>query len=309
MKTVFGNSELFHHFGRQGEGHNSKASMSFGGSVAYSYGTAIGQLVGPTDGIRSIVFNDGSYSVTTSKHQRELQQAMTWLDKAYFCPEVPWGIKNLAEYWRDNPKLLREQFNKKIHEAHRARVQWKKENYWHTARNYQAFSVLLGDLFPKKKLQPLPTLEAGISTELFAKVTAEVDKADKLYWANEKRKKTIERKKGLAKLKEWRAGTISTYHLPWDVRKPVMLRVVGDEIETSLGAIVPVKFYWPVRKKIQAVMKRGEYWHRNGKSIHVGVYNVDRIEPNGTVHIGCHEVAYGEIARIECDIPTELTGV
>lgn len=77
-----------------------------------------------------------------------------------------------------------------------------------------------------------------------------------------------------------------------------MLRVVGDEAQTSLGARFPVS---PARRGlafIHTVRESGREHVRNGHTIHLGHYVIDRIEPDGTVHAGCHVVKWDEIERI-----------
>ena len=78
-----------------------------------------------------------------------------------------------------------------------------------------------------------------------------------------------------------------------------MLRVKGDEVETSLGARFPVSHARKGLVLVESVMARGEDWQRNGKTCHLGVYQVERIERDGTVHAGCHVVKWEAIQRIK----------
>jgi hypothetical protein len=77
-----------------------------------------------------------------------------------------------------------------------------------------------------------------------------------------------------------------------------MLRVVGDEVQTSLGARFPVSHARCALVLIHKVRETGQEYVRNSHTIHLGHYVIDRIESDGTVHAGCHVVKWEEIERI-----------
>jgi len=97
-----------------------------------------------------------------------------------------------------------------------------------------------------------------------------------------------------AKIANWRAGA-HIYGLPYEL--PTMLRIKGDKIETSKGAEFPVEHGKRAFPIIAELRERGQGWHRNGHSIHLGHFAIDEIEPNGAVHAGCHIVEWPEIER------------
>lgn len=75
------------------------------------------------------------------------------------------------------------------------------------------------------------------------------------------------------------------------------LRVYGDELQTSWGATVPLGHAVKVFRFVKLCRERGESWRRNGKTIRVGHFQVDAIEPNGDFVAGCHRFAWDEIER------------
>ena len=77
-----------------------------------------------------------------------------------------------------------------------------------------------------------------------------------------------------------------------------MLRVVGDEVETSLGARFPVAHAKLGLAFVRKVRASGQEYVRNGHTIHLGNYVIDRIDSDGSVHAGCHVVRWEEIERI-----------
>jgi len=79
---------------------------------------------------------------------------------------------------------------------------------------------------------------------------------------------------------------------------PTMLRISGDEVETSLGARFPVTHAVKALRFVRLVKAKGEAWHSNGHTIHLGHYKLDEIDAEGNVKAGCHRVSYEEIERI-----------
>jgi hypothetical protein len=99
-------------------------------------------------------------------------------------------------------------------------------------------------------------------------------------------------------IEQWRAGEYYRVTLPHGL--PDMLRVSKDRqsVETSRGVSFPISHAKRGLALVRAVRERGETWHTNGKTCRLGHYQIDRIEPNGTVKAGCHTVRYSEIERI-----------
>ena len=107
---------------------------------------------------------------------------------------------------------------------------------------------------------------------------------------------------------KWRAGLYSgcLYEVP------VMLRIDGDEVVTSRGARFPVSHAKRALAFIRKVHESGQAYVRNGHTIHLGPYVVDRVELDGTVKAGCHVVSWEEIERIAPaidSIPISVTAV
>jgi hypothetical protein len=97
------------------------------------------------------------------------------------------------------------------------------------------------------------------------------------------------------RIQRFRAGDSNVSYIPGI---SPMLRVVGDEVQTSLGARLPVSHARLGLAFIHKVRESGQEYVRNGHTIHLGNYVIDRIEVDGTVHAGCHVVRWEEIERI-----------
>jgi hypothetical protein len=75
-----------------------------------------------------------------------------------------------------------------------------------------------------------------------------------------------------------------------------MLRVNGEQIETSLGARIPLAAAPMVWNLVQRALGAGgfEPSHALGR-LKLGDYPLDRIDADGTLHAGCHAIPYSEL--------------
>lgn len=72
----------------------------------------------------------------------------------------------------------------------------------------------------------------------------------------------------------------------------------GENLETSQGASVPWTHAVRAFRFLKLCKERGETFARNGRTIRVGHYQVDRINADGSFVAGCHRFAWSEIERL-----------
>jgi hypothetical protein len=75
----------------------------------------------------------------------------------------------------------------------------------------------------------------------------------------------------------------------------VLLRVNGEQIETSQGARIPLSHAPRLWRIIEAVRASGQPYVRNGHTVHAGEFAIDRIDPDGTLRAGCHTIPHSEL--------------
>lgn len=76
------------------------------------------------------------------------------------------------------------------------------------------------------------------------------------------------------------------------------MRIAGDTLETSHGASVPLAHAIKAFRFIKLCRERGETFHRNGRTIRVGHFQVDSIDAEGNFRAGCHYFTWPEIERV-----------
>ena len=116
-------------------------------------------------------------------------------------------------------------------------------------------------------------------------------KAAKVKAAKDKRKAERESKDKIA---DWREGFFVS--LPYNL--DIMLRVQGDQVQTSQGATFPISHALKAYKLIKACHDQSREFKKNGRSIKLGYFEIDKIETNGNVKAGCHYIKYDEIDQM-----------
>lgn len=96
---------------------------------------------------------------------------------------------------------------------------------------------------------------------------------------------------------KWRDGD-SSIAVTKAVRSLTLLRREGGEIVTTKGARFPVEHARKAFLLVRTVRRIKEPWQRNGRTIHVGHYELDSIDAEGNVVAGCNRVEFSEIERL-----------
>ncbi len=298
QRQIFPSSEIPHLWMHQvqEEARNSNGTLYFSGPTIYSYGShfPISRHVANKHGKKAILFTTASYSVTTSGHCSAVRSAIPSGTPVFNVPsvETSWGgdpshRKNLESYVTRATQALEK--------AARARKQYSVNGYYREAIatrdeaiRYAEFFCLKAPKFPKFPAKhKLDNLRRELAA-LAAQRAAEARKREQ-----EAQRRRLEEAR--EQIERFRAGdptTRTVYGIP------PMLRIVGDEVQTSLGASFPIEHARLGLRAVRKVRATGEEYRRNGHTIHLGHYAIDRIEPNGTVHAGCHVVKWDEIELI-----------
>jgi hypothetical protein len=293
MRHVYPNNEIPHLWAHQSqdEARNSTGSFYFNGPTIYSYGShfPIARHITNERGERAVLFTTAHHSVTTSGHCSAVARAIP--------PNVPvFRVPHLLDSWGDLPNHADnvESYVRRISEllgkAKRARV----NRDWHQRealglreqlQGYVAFFDLSNVAVPES--DELGALQSWIAAHQEDERRRREEAARV---AEEKR-----RREQADRIQRFYAGDPDASYIPGI--SPI-LRVVGDEVQTSLGARFPVSHARLGLAFVRKARESGQEYVRNGHTVHLGNYVIDRIETDGTVHAGCHVVRWEEIERI-----------
>jgi len=118
-----------------------------------------------------------------------------------------------------------------------------------------------------------------------------VEKRERL---RRQRNEAKRRREALERLQKWVDGEID--YCPG--YGPIRLRIVGDELQTSHGARVPLAHAIKAFRFIRRLHDKGQVYERNGHTVHLGHFALDAVDERGNVTAGCHHVAWDEIERV-----------
>lgn len=284
MKTVFTNSEVCHVWAqqRQYEGRNGTGSIFFRGGTIYSYGEHFPMARILREHGFVALLNSDSYSVTTSRHQNTVYWAVNHMR----CFHVPNVMASGKKQHKKNYQYLIADYKRCLKKAAATRT-W--QGMW--LDNAQKALDSANEYTKLFKLGYRQKAFEYDEKELKAALARERKQARKRNAARREKEEKEYRKQ----LAAWRAGGYRGHLLS---RRGVMLRVKGDNVETTRGASFPVKHAeraWPL---ILACRKKTREFVTNGKTIHLGHYQIDKIDVNGNVRAGCHNVKFIEIQRV-----------
>lgn len=289
MRTVLDNSMVAHVWAQQNQsyGRNGNGSFYFEGATIYSYGRhfPIAKFLDS----KTVLLTTDTYSNTTQRHVSLVRGAMPESVDVFNVPQIDislesrWAENNNVHHG-ENLSSYRERILAALGKADRAR----SYRYLHVseAERLGAQAVAYAERFG---LDWQPVGEG----ELAAHKANEVEHRKALTKAKKEREER-ERITLAEKVEKWRNGEnvyIQAY-------PDTLLRVVGDEVQTSKGARFPVGDAVKAYRLVCAVRARGAEWRRNGQRMPVGAFELDLISAKGDVKAGCHFVRWAEIEKV-----------
>lgn len=292
MKKVFRSAEVAHIWAQQNqyEGRNAGNTMFFRDKSIYSYGShfEMARFVKPDVVLRTT----RSYSVTTSKHLSYVWRALSNKQKLFDVP----SFDDHAE----NGHYLAREVRELIDATNRARtgIKYKLEEI---SRRTSAARAYLAAF--KKEMTVTARNEIKRLDKDFHKVLTQ-DRIDTLKAREKENEKRAEVRHAAARARreeqeklnslavqdyfeKWKAGE-GTYS--WKFQNlPVALRIIGETIETSHGATVPLLAARELWDKLQ----RREPLH----GMTLGSYTVQGLS-GSILTVGCHQIPVKEVFRM-----------
>jgi hypothetical protein len=294
-KQVHDNDMVAHLWANQSQdsARSNNGNFWFEGAVLYSYRTPIARLVtvppefcGAGAGgnrLVALITSEG-YSPTTGRHKHDARSAASHLP-VFEVPSL--GVTGGRHREPGNGREI----------DHAANVAYLVEGYTSRIDMLKRQTRALGDGWQREHLFALRD-DVFCYCDAFEIARPELQPRPRLSrksWRNtpSARKRT---KKARAYLEDWRAGRVAAiayYHSSVDIA----LRVKGDTVETSRGAVVPLE---DARRLFPIVARQ----RAKGQDIifdapvRVGLFMVSKIDANGDLTAGCHFIKWTEIERL-----------
>lgn len=300
QKHVFATGEIPHLWAHrtQDDARNKQGNLYFTRDTIYSYGShfPIARHVTNEAGERAVLFTTSTYSVTTLSHCSAVRSAIPSGIPVFHVSNVCHGKYSGSELTADdhvgNLADYAERVEKDLITSARARSSHTKEwNHQQAVRlRQEAFDYCAFFGLPTPSIPEVPALDS----EALAAIRKREGKraAEKAERTKRQRAEAIARQQEL--ITKWRGREYNGCF--YDI--PVMLRIDGDDVVTSRGARFPVSHAKRALAFVRKIRESGQAYVRNGRTIHLGHYSIDRIEADGTVKAGCHIVSWLEIERL-----------
>jgi len=248
-------------------------------SVLVSYSTDIA-MVKIVRGKTIALHLDESWSNTTSGHQSSARRATSHLPCFY-----------VATF--DNHKANLADYKQRIIDAAKAAKMARSHKEWKT-NSLVALVKQANEYTTTFNLATRFSIPADCDVEkMIAEGRAAKIKENAAREITREKQQEQARKDTAEAIGKWIAG--EPVYLPY-IRN-AYLRIIGDTVETSHGARVPIEHVKRAMPIVLRIIERGEIYQRNGHTIHLGDYAIDRIDADGTVVVGCHQFAKDEVVR------------
>lgn len=277
-----------HQTGKARKGFN----MFYEGRTIYSYGYhfPIATLVEDATGRTVVLRNSAGYSVSTAKHKSYVWAACTHLP-SFEVPHL--GVRDmlLPARHRDNFEHHVKAARELVEKAARARKHgdWHLEQACRHLATANAYSDAFALGFTHVTLDTLGVAVAELEARLAAaREEREAARREEMAarYAREEERRTA-----------WLSGDANGWH-GTALDGTALLRVKGDNLETSQGVTVPLAHAVKAFRFVKLCREAGREWHRNGRVVRVGHYQIDHITAAGDFTAGCHRIAWAEVERV-----------
>lgn len=285
-KVLSNNQQVAHYFANDVQPEGSCSNFFFENNKLYSYGRHFCIARRLPSGV--VVFTTRTYSSSTSKHLAYARSALRHLRLVY-CHDP-------SESARANMQHARETIRDRLHASEKKGIRQTtrdalKGEALRIGEQANAYLAALPD-DEKQGIEPidLSNLE-GVRAALVA-----AEEARKRIAEEQRQARMVELREALEK---WRKGEIlyrtGLHELPPALR----LSGDGESVQTSHGAAIPVSDalqLWPLILSVKAGERTSEEAGRMIKRL--GVYHLSEIRGDGSIRVGCHDIAFSEIEHI-----------
>jgi len=289
MRIVLGSTnEVIHYFANNVQSKGRSGNVRFDETTLYSYRLPIARKFGVAgEDAYTVLIHKKCSTITTNKHIERAWGAFSGHKvKRLFAFSVTSLSDHLSQAKLGVEVALKElaRSTEKTRGIRTAQLLIDIESY------NEAAKVLAAELGVVTELIKAPDLSDAVLAQMRAD-----QKADRAKLAAAKKAAIEERRADYeARITKWKDGGNSRLYSS-DQDFPVALRVVDTEVQTSMGARIPVshaKRLWPVIESVRA----GTGTFEPGAP--VGVYKLTRINKDGSIVVGCHDIPYSEIEYV-----------
>jgi hypothetical protein len=258
--------------------------MFFRDGKIYSYGMhfCIARHIAP--GV--IAFTTRGYSISTTNHKSEVRSAARHLRTVY-CNDPGADA-------RSNMNVARS--------AIRAELALSAKPHIHQAtRAAHQANALRGAEHANEYLAALPAEERGTETPIdtsdLEAIRASLDAMDAACERLAREAHAARLRDLTESLGQWRAGEIIVRTGLYELPPALRLSADRTRIETSHGAGIPTRDARRLWALVTRCREAGRGW-TPPPGVHAGVYTLREVRADGSIVVGCHDIAFAELVSI-----------
>ena len=290
MKTVFDNRQLAHVWAQQKQPEGRGSHMFFDGASIFSYGRhfEIARFV-TRHKRRAVLVTTRSYSISTSRHVEYVRGALYQLG-------VPVHYVASIDDAARGADAMHEYYKVRMADALAAAGKARKADLVRMHYERAAGAAADGNAYARwagrRWRFTAPEMSPQHLDELRHKERAAANRARAAKAARE----AADSAKHAERVIDWRNGErVALGGFGYD--HPTMLRVNGDEVETSRGARVPVEAARLALLLIGRMRSQKTAWApaEGAPLFHIGAFTLDAIDPDGNIIAGCHRIEWPEL--------------
>ncbi len=311
VKQVYPTDEISHLWFHktQTSARNAQGNFYFQDGVIYSYGShfPIARHI-KLKGGDAVFLTTRTWSNTTAQHIHSVRQSIAPQTSVFHVDNV---LSSPADQIKAMVRRLKETAGDLVSGS-------KRKPALHRNKRVELYHSVLNQVNEINRLKSwcghtgrvsVPSLPDGLeqlaSEVAAAKSIAQINRDQKRAERTRESNRRYEEMRENARLRlperiaKWRSGEYVSFQYEDRCDLETMLRIKGEEVETSLGARFPLYHALLALRVYRLVRSKGETFQRNGRTIRLGHYQIDAIDQDGNITAGCHVITAGEVEHFQ----------
>jgi len=291
MRTVFSShSEVAHIWASRSQVEGRAGNIFFEDQVIYSYGRHFPVARFAPEFGAVVLFTDRGYSNSTGKHKSIIRAAIPSNYQVIYCNDPTRTTVHNLGHWQGTAERLRRDFASKTHKISRGNI---AVELFKTCESVIVYCMALGIAAPDWTEETNEEMTARDYVYELAKAR-EIKRE-----AARKEREQLAALKASERLPLWLAGeSVPTFDFHY---LETMLRVKGDNIETTRGAKIPIEDaikLWPLLLRVK---NTGKTLEAGLHAINLGPYRFNSFDGE-TLIVGCHSIAWPQLERMAYEL-------
>ena len=287
MKTVFSShNEVAHIWASQSQAEGRAGNIFFENGVIYSYGRhfPVARFVPECGGI--VLFTSLGYSSSTCIHKNIIRAAIPDSYLVIYCDDVIRPPSHNLDIWEKSVLRMRADFAQSTRKISAGNI---------AVAIYELASKALAYCEALKIAAPEWIKDNDAEKAARAYVSEAAKLRDDKRAIKQAESNRIAALQAVERLELWKIGeNVNTNGFQFS---DTLLRIKGDQIETTRGAKIPVSDALKIYPLLDRAKRTGKTIEAGLHSINLGAYRFDSFDGN-TLIVGCHSIAWSQIEKM-----------